>query len=89
MTTKLRGLSDTQVADVLGIEIGDQVDVTFTPNRIPPAVSIRNRVIGVSHDIGIDQHLVTFNFEKLQFTFFVLDDPVFGKLDEPDVVLGF
>jgi hypothetical protein len=89
LTTNLRGLSDAQVAEVLGLEIGDQVDVTFTPNRIPPAVSIRNRVIGISHDIGIDQHLVTFNFEKLPFTFFVLDDPVFGKLDEPDVVLGF
>jgi len=25
----------------------------------------------------------------LPFVFFVLDDPVFGKLDEPDVVLGF
>jgi hypothetical protein len=52
-------------------------------------VSIRNRIIGVSHDIGIDTHFVTFNFEKLPFTFFVLDDPVFGKLDEADVVLGF
>jgi hypothetical protein len=89
LTTNLRGLSDAQVAEVLGVEIGDQVDVTFTPNRIPPAVSIRNRIIGISHDISIDQHFVTFNFEKLPFTFFVLDDPVFGKLDEPDVVLGF
>jgi hypothetical protein len=89
LTTNLRGLSNDEIADVLSIEIGDQVDVTFTPNRIPPAVSIRNRIIGISHNIGIDQHLVTFNFEKLPFTFFVLDDPVFGKLDEPDVVLGF
>jgi hypothetical protein len=89
LTTNLRGLSNAQVLDVLSIEIGDQVDVVFTPNRIPPAVSIRNRIIGISHNIGIDQHLVTFNFEKLPFVFFVLDDPVFGKLDEPDVVLGF
>jgi hypothetical protein len=89
LTTNLRGLSNDEIADVLSVEIGDQVDVTFTPNRIPPAVSIRNRIIGISHDIGIDQHLVTFNFEKLPFVFFVLDDPVFGKLDEPDVVLGF
>jgi hypothetical protein len=89
LTTNLRGLSAAQTADVLGLEIGDQVDVTFTPNGIPPQVSIRNRIIGVSHDIGIDTHFVTFDLEKLPFTFFVLDDPVFGKLDEPDVVLGF
>jgi hypothetical protein len=89
LTTNLRGLSNAQIADVLGLEIGDQVDVSFTPNGIPPAVSIRNRIIGVSHDIGIDTHFVSFNFEALPFQFFVLDDPVFGKLDEADVVLGF
>jgi hypothetical protein len=89
LTTNLRGLSNEEIAKVLAIEIGDQVDVTFTPNGIPPAVSIRNRIIGVSHNIGIETHLVTFNFEKLPFQFFVLDDPTFGKLDEPDIVLGF
>lgn len=89
LTTNLRGLSDAQVLDVLGLDIGDQVDVVFTPNRIPPRVAIRNRIIGVSHDIGVDTHFVSFNFEKLPFVFFVLDDPAFGKLDEADVVLGF
>lgn len=89
LTTNLRGLSDAQVLDVLALDIGDQVDVVFTPNRIPPRVAIRNRIIGVSHDIGVDTHFVSFNFEKLPFVFFVLDDPAFGKLDEADVVLGF
>jgi hypothetical protein len=89
LTTNLRGLSDAQVLDVLGLDIGDQVDVVFTPNKIPPQIAIRNRVIGVSHDIGVDTHFVSFNFEKLPFVFFVLDDPAFGKLDEADVVLGF
>jgi hypothetical protein len=89
LTCNLRALSPAQVDAVLSIDMGDQVDVVFTPNRIPPSVSIRNRIIGVSHDIGIDTHFVTFNFEKLPFVFFVLDDPVFGKLDEADVVLGF
>jgi hypothetical protein len=89
LTCNLRGMSDARIAEVLAIDIGDQVDVSFTPNRIPPSVSIRNRVIGVSHEIGIDSHFVTFNFEKLPFTFFVLNDAVFGKLDEADVVLGF
>jgi hypothetical protein len=89
LTCNLLGLSPSQVDDVLDIDVGDQVDVVFTPNNIPPAVSIRNRIIGVSHDIGLDSHFVTFNFEKLPFVFFVLDDPTFGKLDEADVVLGF
>ena len=89
LTTNLLGLSQTQQDDVLALEIGDQVDVVFTPNGIGDAISIRNRIIGISHEIGIDTHVVRFNFEKLPFTFFVLDDPEFGKLDEADVVLGF
>ena len=89
LTVNMRALTNQQRQDVLGLEIGDQCDVRFTPNGIPPAISIRNRIIGISHDITVDSHRVTFNFEKLPFVFFVLDDPTFGKLDEPDVVLGF
>lgn len=89
LTVTMRGLTPTQRATVLSIEMGDQVDVNFVPNNIPPAITIRNRIIGVSHSINLNQYQVTFNFEKLPFSFFVLDDPVFGKLDEADVVLGF
>jgi hypothetical protein len=89
LTTNLRGLSEEEAGDVLALEIGDQVDVVFSPNGIRPAITIRNRIIGVSHDIGVDTHLVTFNFENLPFAFFVLDDPVFGKLDNTVGVLGF
>ena len=89
LTTNLRALSDEQAADVLALDIGDQVDVEFRPNGISPAISLRNRVIGVSHDVGVDQHLVTFNFENLPFAFFVLNDSVFGKLNNTDGVLGF
>ena len=89
VAVNLRGMSSTQVDDVLGLEIGDQCDTIWTPNKVGDALAFRNRIIGISHDIGIDQHFVTFNLEQLPFQFFVLDDPFFGKLDEADVVLGF
>jgi hypothetical protein len=89
VTVNMLGLSTAQVSDVLGLEIGDQVDLKFTPNGIPPAISVRSRIIGVSHDVGLASHFVSFSLEKLPFEFFVLDDAVFGKLDETDVVLGF
>jgi hypothetical protein len=89
LTVNMRALSPQERADLYGLEIGDQCDVVFTPNSIPPTVAIRNRIIGISHQVDLETHFVTFNFEKLPFTFFVLDDPVFGKLDEADVVLGF
>jgi hypothetical protein len=89
VTVNLRALSSAQVLEVLGLELGDQVDIVFTPNRVGEAIALRNRVIGVSHDVGILEHRVTFNFEELPFEFFLLDDPTFGKLDDDAGVLGF
>jgi hypothetical protein len=89
VTVNLRSLSDAQVLDVLGLELGDQADIVFTPNNVGDAITLRNRVIGVSHDVGITEHLVTFNFEKLPFSFFLLDDGTFGRLDDDAAVLGF
>jgi hypothetical protein len=89
LTVNLRALTSEQVDEVLGLELGDQADIVFTPNRVGAAIALRNRVIGVSHDVGILEHRVTFNFEQLPFTFFILDDAVFGKLDDDAGVLGF
>jgi hypothetical protein len=88
VTVNLRALSDAQVGDVLDLELGDQARLVFTPNAIGSAISVANRVIGISHDVGIDDHRVTLNLEVLPFTFFILDDGVFGILDG-EGVLGF
>ncbi len=91
LTTNLDALSDEQLEDVLGIEIGNQVQVQFTPNPSVsgPGISLRNRVIGISHSVSLSQHLVTFKFENLPFAFFELDDEVFGRLDGTSSVLAF
>jgi len=89
VTVNLRALSDAQVLQVLGLELGDQADLEFTPNNVGEAITLRNRVIGISHDVGITEHRVTFNFEQLPFDFFLLDDAVFGRLDDDAAVLGF
>jgi hypothetical protein len=67
---------------LLDLEIGDLVQVKFTPSGIPPAVEQYCRVIGISHDWAVDQRKITLSVERLDFTFFILDDPIFGKLDE-------
>jgi hypothetical protein len=89
VTVNLRMLTSQQLDDVLGLELGDQADVVFTPNNIGQAIAIRNRVIGISHDISLDRHTMSFAFEALPFDFFILDDAVFGILDGTDGVLGF
>jgi hypothetical protein len=89
VTVNLRALAEEQVAEVLALELGDQADVVFTPNNVGVPIALRNRVIGVSHHVGILEHRVTFNFEELPFDFFILDDEVFGRLDDDAGVLGF
>jgi hypothetical protein len=88
VTVNLRTLTPEQVGDVLQLELGDQARLVFTPNALGTAIEVANRVIGISHDVGFFEHRVTFNFEVLPFTFFILDDPAFGILDG-EGVLGF
>ena len=88
VTVNLTALSDAQVDDVLGLELGDQARLVFTPNSVGSPISVLNRVIGISHDVAIDEHRVTFNFEQLPFLFFILDDGTFGILDG-EGILGF
>jgi hypothetical protein len=89
VTVNLRALSSSQIEDVLALELGDQADLIFTPNAFGRQIALRNRVIGISHDVGIDRHTMSFAFEDLPFDFFVLNDDVTGKLDNTDGVLGF
>jgi hypothetical protein len=89
VTVNLRALTTDQRDDVLGLELGDQADVVFTPNGIGQQIALRNRIIGITHNVGVDRHTMSFAFEELPFDFFILDDAVFGKLDNTDGVLGF
>lgn len=89
VTINLNALTSEQQDQVLALEIGDQAGLTFTPNQIAPTLNIANRVIGISHDIGPAEHLITFNLRRAPYLYFVLDSAEFGRLDATDVVLGF
>jgi hypothetical protein len=84
----LDALTPSQREEVLGLELGDQANLVFNPGP-GGAISVRNRVIGIDHDIQVDQHRVSFSLEALPFDFFILNDATFGKLDNTDGVLGF
>jgi len=75
------GLAAGQVADVLALEIGDVVEVKFTPNGVGAPIDRFAQVIGVSHEVGPMSHQVSLRLSSLEFAFFVLDDAVFGILD--------
>jgi hypothetical protein len=89
ITVNLARLSEEQVAEVLALEIASQADIIFSPNNEGQSIAIRNRIIGISHDVSLDAHRVSFAFEELPFSFFILDDEVFGRLDNTVGLLGF
>ena len=74
-------LSESQQNEVLDLEIGNVVQVRFTPSNIPPAIDQYCRVIGISQDWSNNQKRVTLSLERLDSGLFALDDAVFGVLD--------
>jgi hypothetical protein len=75
-------LSETQQNEVLDLEIGNVVQVKFTPSGIPPAIEQYCRVIGISHDWQNNEKRINLSLERLDFSLFILDDPVLGILDD-------
>jgi len=75
-------LSESQQDEVLDLEIGDIVQVIFTPGGIPPAIEQYVRIIGISHDWQNNEKRINLALERLDFALFVLDSPVLGVLDE-------
>jgi hypothetical protein len=75
-------LSEAQQNEVLDLEIGNVVQVKFTPSGIPPAIEQYCRVIGISHDWSNNEKRINLSLERLDFSLFILDDPVLGILDD-------
>lgn len=80
---RLNDLSLENQNKVLDIELGDFVQVIFTPSNLPPAINKFAEVIRANHSVDISgEHIVTLGLNTLNFTYLILDDTVFGKLDE-------
>ena len=75
-------LTEAQQDKVLDLEIGDIVQVKFTPSGIPPAIDQYCRVIGIDHDWSASEKRVNLSLERLDFSLFVLDSTLFGVLDD-------
>lgn len=89
VTVRVNDLPELQQADVLGVEIGDVVKVTFTPSGIGPAIVKYAEVLRANHSVEVSgEHHVVFGLDTVDYTYFVLDDIVFGRLDEGNA-LGF
>ena len=80
---KLNELDSADLTAILNLELGDFVQVTFTPSHLPPAINRYAQVIRLTHNVDVSgEHIMTFGLDTLNFTYLVLDDTVFGRLDE-------
>ena len=68
-------------ATCLGLEIGDIISIEFTPNNIGDPILQFGQIIRIEHSIDTARHDMSISVASLDWTFLVLDDSVFGKLD--------
>jgi hypothetical protein len=75
-------LTESQQNEVLDLEIGNVVQVKFTPSGIPPAILQFVKVIGISHEWSNNEKRINLALERLDFSLFVLDDQTLGILND-------
>jgi hypothetical protein len=90
LNVRLNSLTTGQQNQILGLELGSVVKVTFLPSNLPPAIVRYAEIIRIGHSVDIaGEHTVNFGLATVDLTYLVLDDPVFGMLDTNSNVLGF
>jgi len=84
----LRTISAEDKATLLGLELGDVIEVKFTPNDIPPAIERFGRIINIQQRFDPFNEILVLGLQSTQGALLVLGDPEFGKIGT-DNVLGF
>jgi hypothetical protein len=74
-------LSYEEFLAALAIDIDTVIGVYFTPNGVGDQIQTLGRVIGVSHAIDLESHIVTYRLQSIDSNPFILDSVVFGQLD--------
>jgi len=72
------GASDREA--MIDLELGDVVEVKFTPSNIPPAIERFGRVISLEQNFQPTQEIMRIGLQSTQGALFVLGDAEFGKL---------
>lgn len=80
VTVELTVLSEADRLKILALELGDTVQVKFTPNDIPPAISRFAEVIKLDQRVTPKTHRLTLGLASLDYSFWRLSDQVFGRL---------
>ncbi len=87
LDVNLHALDATQAGNVAGTELGDVIQVVYSPPGGGTAIDVFAVVDRISHEIGPQNHMVSFGLSATAQAF-TLNDAVFGKLDG-DYGLGY
>lgn len=87
LAINLHALDATQAGNVVGTELGDVIQVVYSPPGGGTAIDVFAVVDKISHEIRPQHHMVTFGLSATSQAF-TLDSAVFGKLDG-DYALGY
>ena len=74
-------LSAENKATILDLELGDVVQIKFTPGEVGDPIDRFAEIIQIDNNILPTRHVVRFGFATLDNAGLVLNDAVFGKLD--------
>jgi hypothetical protein len=80
LTVQLDKLESGDKTKVLEAELGQAVQVKFTPNGIGDPIERTAEIIRIAHNASPDQHTITFGLGSLEYSSWTLSDIVFGKL---------
>lgn len=88
LSVELAGLSVSDTADVLALDLGDPVSVVKSFESGSPTVVTQNVIVsGITHRIRPGSHRVEFSFERNNYGVgLTLDDAVRGTLDGDNVI---
>lgn len=78
----LTTITNEQQDSVLGLELGDVVQVTFTPSNVGDPIVRYVEVIRISQRVTPTSHVIGFGFGGLEVNFFRLSDSIFGRLSQ-------
>jgi hypothetical protein len=81
ITVALHDKTPEEVEALVTTEIGEAVEIRFTPNQTGSAIVKNAVVIGVSQSVGLDTHTLTLSLGSIAYFPFLLDDLIYGILD--------
>lgn len=73
---------------VVSLELGDRIEVSYTPQQVGSAVTAVVLVESISHNISFNSHRVQLGVSVVTNTTpFVFDDPAYGLFDGPGLFI--